>query len=146
MTITATPTLLTLTGWLGRDVQLALTARSEYSRTAYDPVTDGDVVYEGVSEAREYAKLSLAVHEGYGRDRKTTWYQLRAWHLDHHPDEVRIRTARKGERVEVQGYWETHSYTDSRTGRQEEFRYLVVTSFRKRPGRLLALRASAQAG
>ena len=68
MTITATPTLLTLTGWLGRDVQLALTARSEYSRTAYDPVTDGDVVYEGISEAREYAKLSLAVHEGYGRD------------------------------------------------------------------------------
>lgn len=146
MTINATPTLLTLTGWLGRDVEICLTARREYSRTGWDPITDGEVVFEGTSEARDYAKLSLAVHEGTGAKRTTTWYQLRAWQLDQHPDEGRIRTARKGERVEVQGYWETHTYTDSRTGEPREFRYLVVTSFRRRPGKLLSLRASAQAG
>lgn len=61
-----TPTHLTLTGWLGRDAETHLTARREYSRTAYDPVTDGDVVFEGTSEPREFAKLSVAVHEGYG--------------------------------------------------------------------------------
>lgn len=136
-----TPVLLTLTGWLGRDVETRLTARREYSRTRYDRLTDGDVVFEGTSESREFAKLSLAVHEGYGSNRTTTWHQLRAWNLDHHPDEARLRTAKKGDRVEVQGYWETHTYTD-RNGEKRQFRYLVVTSFRRRPGRLLTLRDS----
>lgn len=140
---TTTPTL-TLTGYLGRDVATELTARRDWSRTFHDPVVDGPVTVEGTSEPREYAKLSMAVHEGYGRNRRTVWYQLRAWNLDQHPDEVKIRTAKKGQRVEVQGYWEAHRYTGS-DGQQREFRYLVVTSFRHRPGRLLPLRQEALA-
>lgn len=136
---TTTPTL-TLTGYLGRDVETHLTAAREYSGTRYDAIIEDMVTYEGTTEPREYAKLSLAVH---GSDGGTTWYQLRAWNLDHHPDEAKIRAARKGHRVEVQGHWESHRYTDARTGGQEEFRYLVVTSFRFRPGRLLRLRATA---
>lgn len=37
----------------------------------------------------------------HGSDRSTTWHQLRVWNLDDHPDEARIRAARKGHRVEV---------------------------------------------
>ncbi len=140
---TSTPTL-TLTGYLGRDVATELTARRDWSRTFHDPVVDGEVTVEGTSEPREFAKLSMAVHQGYGSNRRTTWYQLRAWRLDQHPDELKIRTARKGQRVEVQGYWESHRYTDSQ-GQEQEFRYLVVTSFRPRPGQLLRLRESARA-
>ena len=136
---TTTPTL-TLTGYLGRDVETDLTAARDYTVTRYDAIIEDMVTVEGTTQPREYAKLSLAVH---GSDRSTTWHQLRVWNLDHHPDEARIRAARKGHRVEVQGYWETHRYTDARSGGQEEFRYLVVTSFRFRPGRLLNLRASA---
>jgi hypothetical protein len=139
---TSTPTL-TLIGFLGRDVETRLTTPRDYCRTTYDPVIDGDVVCEGTTPVREFAQLSLAVHEGSGTGRATKWYQLRAWNLDDHPDEARIRTARKGQRVEVQGYWEVHRYTDSGTGAEQEFRYLVVTSFRRRPGRLLRPRETA---
>lgn len=132
---TTTPTL-TLTGYLGRDAEVHVTPEREWQRTAWDRVTDGEITVAGTTAPREWAKLSLAVHEGRGRNRSTRWYQLRAWQLDHHPDEARIRTARKGQRVEVQGYWETHRYTDSE-GSEREFRYVVVTSFRPRPGRLL---------
>ncbi|HSL84608.1 MAG TPA: hypothetical protein VLF66_17680, partial [Thermoanaerobaculia bacterium] len=133
---TSTPTL-TLRGYLGRDVQTCLTTPREYSRVQYDPVTDGEVEVHGATPLKEYAKLSIAVHRGSGRDRRTTWYELRAWNLDEHPDEGRIRTARKGQRVEVQGHWEVHRYTDRATGEEREFRYVVVTGFRCRPGRLL---------
>jgi hypothetical protein len=133
---TSTPTL-TLTGFLGRDVETQLTIPRDYSYTVNDPVIDGDVVCEGTTPVREYAKLSLAVHEGAGRDRASRWYQLRVFNLDDHPDEGRIRTARKGQRVEVQGHWEVHRYTDRATGEEREFRYVAVTSFRFRPGRLL---------
>ena len=134
--MTSTPTL-TLTGFLGRDAEIRSTDRSEWQRTAWDPITDGEVTMAGTRESRDWAKLSIAVHEGSGRDRRTTWYPMRAWDLDHHPDEARVRTARKGQRVEVEGYWEVHRYTDSRSGEEREFRYVVVTSFRPRPGRLL---------
>lgn len=130
-----TTPIQTITGYLGRAAQTALTAPREWSRTEWDPVVDGEVEVHGTTRVREYAKLSLAVHEGSGRNRTTRWVQLRAWNLDEHPDEGRIRTARKGQRVEVEGYWEVHPYTDRETGEAREFRYVVVTSFRCRPGR-----------
>jgi single-stranded DNA-binding protein len=130
---------LTLTGYLGQDVEIPTTTPRDYSRAFHDPVTDGEVVIEGTTAQRDYAKLSMAVHEGSGSDRATRWVQLRAWDLDHHPHEARLRTARKGQRVEVEGFEEIHRYTD-RTGQESEFRYIVVTSFRFRPGRLLTPR------
>ena len=132
----STPTL-TLTGYLGHDVQIPTTTPREYSRTVTDPIIDEEIVVEGTTTAREYARLSLAVHEGTGSRRKTRWVHLRAWDLDHHPDEARLRTARKGQRVEVQGYPAVHRYKDRKTGEPREFHYIVVTSFRRRPGRLL---------
>jgi len=133
---TSTPTR-TLTGYLGRDARTCLTTPRDYQRTVYDPILDDHVTTEETIPIREYARLSLAVHTGHGRHRFTTWYQLRAWNLDDHPDEARLPTARKGQRVEVQGYPEEHRYTDTRTGEEKIFRYLVVTSLRFRPGRLL---------
>jgi hypothetical protein len=127
----------TLTGFLGRDVETALTTQREYSRVEWDPVTDGEVEIHGTTALREYAKLSLAVHQGSGRSRGTRWVQLRAFDLDHHPDEARIRTARRGQRVEVQGYLEVHRYTDRANGEEREFEYFLVTGFRPRPGRRL---------
>jgi single-stranded DNA-binding protein len=141
---TGTPTL-TLTGYLGRDVEIGLTAPREYTGTTWDPIIEEMVPFEGTTRARDWAKLSLALHRSEGTRRTTEWIQLRAWDLDRHPDEARIRTARKGQRVEVQGYWETHRYTDPETARETEYRYLVVTAFRSRPGRLLSLRPSAAA-
>jgi len=134
----------TLTGYLGRDAQMALTTEREYSRVEWDPVTDGEVEIHGTTQVREYAKLSLAVHQGSGRSRGTRWVQLRAFDLDHHPDEARIRTARKGQRVEVQGYRQVHRYTDA-AGQEQEFEYFLVTSFRSRPGRRLRAGERSQA-
>jgi len=135
----------TLTGYLGRNAEVRLTTPRELERTVYDPILDGEVTTAETTPVREFARLSLAVHEGHGRSRQTTWYPLRAWNLDEHPDEGRLRTARKGQRVQVEGYWESHRYTDSRTGEEREFRYLVVTSLRFRPGRLLEPRLAARA-
>ena len=133
---TSTPTL-TLIGFLGKDVELRLTTPRDFTHTVFDPIIEEDVVCEGTTPVREFATLSLAVHQGSGSNRTTKWHQLRVWNLDQHPDEARIRTARKGQRVEVQGHWDIHRSTDSTTGEQREFRHLVVTSFRPRPGRLL---------
>jgi len=141
---TSTPTI-TFTGHLGRDAQIRLTTAREYERTLYDPILDDHVTLDEVTPVRDYASLSLAVHQGRGTNRSTTWYQLRAWDLDDHPDERRLRAAHKGQRVEVQGYPEEHRYTDTRTGEERVFRYLVVTSFRPVPGKLLRPRITARA-
>ena len=136
---------LTLTGYLGRDAQIRLTTPREYRSTRYDPILDGEVVCEGETAVTEYARLSIAVHDGTGRRRTTSWYELRAWDLDHHPDERKIRTAFKGQRVAVQGFEQVHCYTD-REGREREFRYLVVTGFRPRPGKLFRSRLAGVGG
>ncbi|MFW6012211.1 MAG: single-stranded DNA-binding protein, partial [bacterium] len=89
------------------------------------------------TQVREYARLSLATHEGRGRRRRTRWHQLRVQHLDRHPHEHKIRTARKGQRVEIEGFPQVHHYKDKETGEPRTFRYIEVTSFRPRPGRRL---------
>jgi hypothetical protein len=141
---TSTPTLQ-LTGYLGHDAEIRFTTPRTVTRTVYDPILDDQVVTEFETPVREYARLSIAVHTGYGRNRRTTWYQLRGWDLDHHPDEARLRTARKGQRVEVEGYWKSHRYTDSRTGEEKVFTYLYVTTLRFRPGKLLQPRLARAA-
>ena len=107
--------------------EITVTPEREWQRTSWDPITDGEIIRGGTTAPREWAKLSLAVHEGRGRNRSTRWYPIRAWQLDDHPHESRIRTARKGQRVEVQGHWETHRYTNA-DGNEREFSYVVVTS------------------
>ena len=121
---TTTPTI-TLIGYLGRDSEVCLTTPRDYSHEVHDPVADMMIVREGTTEVREYAKLSLAVHEGSGGP---TWYQLRAWNLDDHPDEGRLRIAKKGQRVEVTGFpAEFHFTADD--GEPKVFRYLDVQTF-----------------
>jgi hypothetical protein len=56
-----------------------------------------------------------------------------------------VRAARKGQRIEIQGRWEEHRYTDRKTGEEKVFRYITVTSFRTRPGKLLRPKLSAAA-
>lgn len=140
--MTTTPTL-TLTGHLGRDVQLCLTTPQEYSRFEVDPIIDGEVEVHRTTPVREYARLSLAVNRGHGRNRETRWYQLRVWNLDDQPFEAKVRAARKGQRVEIRGRWEEHQYTDRKTGEEKVFRYIAVDSFRTRPGKLLRPKLSA---
>jgi single-stranded DNA-binding protein len=143
-TMPNTPTL-TLTGHLGRDVQCCLTTPKEYTRMRLDPVIEEEIEVEETTPVREYARLSLAVNEGLGRSRRTTWHQLRVWNLDDQPFEAKVRAARKGQRVEIQGRWEEHRYTDRKTGEEKVFRYITVTSFRTRPGKLLRPKLSAAA-
>jgi single-stranded DNA-binding protein len=143
-TMPNTPTL-TLTGHLGRDVQCCLTTPKEYTRMTIDPILEEEVEVEETTPVREYARLSLAVNEGLGRSRRTTWHQLRVWNLDDQPFEAKVRAARKGQRIEIQGRWEEHRYTDRKTGEEKVFRYITVTSFRTRPGKLLRPKLSAAA-
>jgi hypothetical protein len=143
-TMPNTPTL-TLTGHLGRDVQCCLTTPKEYTRMRLDTVIEEEVEVEETTPVREYARLSLAVNEGDGRRRETRWCQLRVWNLDDQPFEAKVRAARKGQRIEIQGRWEEHRYTDRKTGEEKVFRYITVTSFRTRPGKLLRPKLSAAA-
>jgi hypothetical protein len=141
-TMTATPTL-TLTGHLGRDVQCCLTTPKEYTRMTTDPILEEEVEVEETTPVREYARLSLAVKVRQGGTSWTRWCQLRVWNLDDHPNEAKVRAARKGQRVEIKGRWEEHRYTDRRTGEEKVFEYITVTSFRTRPGKLLRPKLSA---
>ena len=130
-------TTQTLTGYLGRDVKVQILPEKEYIRTVPDEIADGEVTVHHTTPTREFATVSLAVHENTPRGRKTSWKTLRAWDLDSHPNEGAIRTARKGQRVTIDAYPEEHRYTDSESGEEKVFRYLVITSFRRTPGRLL---------
>jgi hypothetical protein len=145
-TMPNTPTL-TLTGHLGRDVQCCLTTPKEYTRMRLDPVIEEEIEVEETTPVREYARLSLAVkvqQRGH-QSHWTRWYQLRVWNLDDQPFEAKVRAARKGQRIEIQGRWEEHRYTDRKTGEEKVFRYITVTSFRTRPGKLLRPKLSAAA-
>lgn len=131
--MTSTPQILKLTGYLGQDVEVKHTKPRDYVASYRDPILDGEfVTRERTTTIRDYACVDLAVHDGFGSKRTTKWYHLRAWDLDHHPDELRLRTAKKGQLVEVEGYEVIHRYKHKQSGEMREFRSINVTSFRIR--------------
>ena len=100
---TATDTL-ELTGYLGADRQIR-TTRS----------------------GRDYALLSLAVHERTGGARCTRWQKLVVWNVDQ-LDRIQARICRKGDRVWTQGHHETFTY--HRAGQARSLERFIVEDLR----------------
>jgi single-stranded DNA-binding protein len=126
------PKLHTLTGNLGGDVEIRDSqARWEIQETTrWDPVAEMRITeeVERYRRSRPYGRVSLACH-GYDEQgqQTTRWHQLVIWDL-HRMDRFNVRLARKGDRVKVEGFFQTFTYTDE-DGEERRLERFIVTRY-----------------
>jgi single-stranded DNA-binding protein len=126
------PKLHTLTGNLGGDVEIRDSqARWETQETTrWDPIAEMRITEEAerYRRSRPYGRVSLACH-GYDEQgqQTTRWHQLVIWDL-HRMDRFNVRLARKGDRVKVEGFFQTFTYTDE-DGEERRLERFIVTRY-----------------
>ncbi len=91
-----TPSLVTLTGFLGKSPETRSTRERTYEASRYNEVAEMHEPYEAHVPSRDFLVLSLAEHHG----KETRWHRLVVWNGDHlcHRN---IRFAGSGDLVEV---------------------------------------------
>ncbi len=115
--------IFTVYGNMGSDpTERTIEART-CTKTVFNPVIDGPE--ERTWEQPEINFLTFSVATGGYDDKPLVWIPCVDW------DGFALRS-RKGDQVEVNGYFEFRTYTDKRSGQEKTIRQLVVTNFRIR--------------
>jgi hypothetical protein len=118
-----TPSLVTLTGYLGRNPEMRSTAERTYEALFYNEVAEMHEPYQVHVPSREYLVLSLARHHGA----EAIWHRLVVWNGDQlcHRN---IRFAGSGDLVEVVA--RPDSFKVGEPGSERVIQQFVVQSFR----------------
>ena len=116
-----TANLITLYGNMGGDPEGRTFEAKTINKLVYDPVTDGEV--ERVITLDEVNFLTFSVACGGYGDKPLRWISCVDW-------EGLAFRARKGDQVELLGYFEQRTFKDRKDGNKEKsIRQFVVRNF-----------------
>jgi len=115
--------IFTVYGNMGGDPDQRTLEAKTYTKNVYNPVIDGPE--ERTWTQPEINFLTFSIATGGYDDKPLVWISCVDW-------EGLAFRARKGDQVEVTGYFEFRTYTDKRDGQEKTVRQIVVTNFRIR--------------
>ena len=118
-----TPSLVTLTGYLGKSPETRLTRERTYEATFKNKIAEMDELYEAHVPSREYLVLSLATHHGD----ETRWRRLVVWNGDQ-LSHRNIRFAGPGDHVRIVA--RPDSFKVGEPGSEREIEQFVVQSLK----------------
>jgi single-stranded DNA-binding protein len=113
--------IFTFYGNLGGDPERRTIAEKEVTRFVYDPITDGPI--EKTWTRPEINFLTFSIATGGYDDVPLVWHNCVDW------EGLAVR-ARKGDQVEIEGYFEDRTFIDKKTGYPKTVRQIVVQKFR----------------
>jgi single-stranded DNA-binding protein len=120
-TTTTEPKRFTLYGNLGDDPKAHTIPAKTFTKMVYDEIIDDAVEKEFTYEERHFLTYSVATG-GYD-DKPTRWIYCVDW-------EGCAFRARKGDRLELYGYFEERSYIDKNSNEVKTIRQFVVENSR----------------
>ena len=119
--------IFTVYGNMGGDPEARTIEARTYTKSVYNPVIDGPE--ERTWTQPEINFLTFSIATGGYDDKPLVWLPCVDW------DGLAFR-ARKGDQVEVTGYFEFRTYTDKKDGQEKTVRQIVVTNFRIRKAKV----------